>query len=90
MSAASQGESSALSALELTAGEMFPVGALLTSRPTISRFFCEDEAFILRVPAADFVAATRHSAVLADFCDRRLTFLLERSRRALQSQLRSP
>jgi CBS domain-containing protein len=79
------GESSALSALELTAGEMFPVGALLTSRPTISRFFCEDEAFIVRVPAADFVAATRHSAVLADFCDRRLTFLLERSRRALQA-----
>ena len=30
-------------------------------------FFCEDEAFILRVPASDFVAATRHSAVLADF-----------------------
>lgn len=79
------GGADALAALELTAGEMFPVGALLTSRPTISRFFCEDEAFILRVPASDFVAATRHSAVLADFCDRRLTFLLERSRRALQA-----
>lgn len=77
-------ETDALTALELTTGEMFPIGALLTGRATISRFYCEDETFILRIPSADFVTATRHSAVLADFCDRRLTFLLERSRRALQ------
>jgi len=76
---------STMAALELTTGEMFPVGALLTERPVISRFYAEDEVFALRVPAADFVAATQHSAVLSDFCDRRLTFLLERSRRALQA-----
>lgn len=76
---------SAFAALELTTGEVFPVGALLTGRPAISRFYAEEELFALRVPAADFVAATQHCAVLADFCDRRLTFLLERSRRALQA-----
>lgn len=74
-----------MSALELTSGEMFPVGAVLTGRPAISRFYAEDELFALRIPVGDFIDATRHSAVLSDFCDRRLTFLLERSRRALQA-----
>lgn len=76
---------STMSALELTTGEMFPVGAVLTGRPAISRFYAEDELFALRIPSRDFAEATRHSAVLSDFCDRRLTFLLERSRRALQA-----
>jgi CBS domain-containing protein len=75
----------ATGALELTAGEMFPIGALMTERPVISRFFAEDEVFALRVPAADFLKVARQSAVLSDFCDQRLTFLLERSRRALQT-----
>jgi CBS domain-containing protein len=75
----------ATGALELTAGEMFPIGALLTERPVISRFFAEDEVFALRIPAQDFLAVSQRSLVLSDFCDRRLTFLLERSRRALQS-----
>ncbi|TAG82232.1 MAG: CBS domain-containing protein [Betaproteobacteria bacterium] len=72
-------------ALELTVGEMFPIGALLTARPVISHFFAEDEVFALRVPAKDFLAAVDRSHALADFCDRRLTYLLERSRRALQA-----
>lgn len=74
-----------IAALELHAGEMFPVGAVLTGRSVVSRFFAEDEVFALHIPAVDFIAATRHSAVLADFCDRRVSFLLERSRRALQN-----
>lgn len=76
---------SGVAVLELHTGEMFPVGAVLTGRSVVSRFFAEDEVFALHIPAADFIAATRHSAVLADFCDRRISFLLERSRRALQS-----
>lgn len=72
-------------ALELTVGEMFPIGALLTARPVISHFFAEDEVFALRVPAKDFLASVDRSHALADFCDRRLTYLLERSRRALQA-----
>jgi CBS domain-containing protein len=72
-------------ALELTVGEMFPIGALLTARPVISHFFAEDEVFALRVPAKDFLAAVDRSHTLADFCDRRLTYLLERSRKALQA-----
>ena len=74
-----------IATLELHAGEMFPVGAVLTGRSAVSRFFAQDEVFALQIPAADFIKATRHSAVLADFCDRRISFLLERSRRALQS-----
>lgn len=74
-----------IAALELHAGEMFPVGAVLTGRAVVSRFFAQDEVFALHIPAADFVAATEQSAVLADFCDRRMSFLLERSRRALQN-----
>ena len=74
-----------VAALELHAGEMFPVGAVLTGRSAVSRFFAEDEVFALHIPSADFIEATRHSAVLADFCDRRMSFLLERSRRALQN-----
>jgi CBS domain-containing protein len=72
-------------ALELTTGEMFPIGALLTARPAISRFFADDEVFALHIPKSDFMHAVAHTPVLSDFCDRRLTFLLERSRRALQS-----
>ena len=74
-----------IEALELHAGEMFPVGAVLTGRSVASRFFARDEVFALHIPAADFIEATRHSAVLADFCARRMSFLLERSRRALQN-----
>jgi CBS domain-containing protein len=72
-------------ALALSAGEMFPIGALLTERPAISRFFADDEVFALHIPKADFMHAVAQIPVLSDFCDRRLTFLLERSRRALQS-----
>jgi CBS domain-containing protein len=72
-------------ALALSAGEMFPIGALLTARPAISRFFADDEVFALRIPKVDFIRAVERTPVLSDFCDRRLTFLLERSRRALQS-----
>ena len=79
------GDATSVGALELTVGEMFPIGALLTGRPVISRFFAEDEVFALRIPGKDFLAATQRSHALADFCDRRLTYLLERSRKALQA-----
>jgi CBS domain-containing protein len=80
-----RGDDKSIGALELTVGEMFPIGALLTARPVISHFFAEDEVFALRIPARDFLAAVDRSHALADFCDRRLTYLLERSRRALQA-----
>lgn len=80
-----RGDGTSIGALELTVGEMFPIGALLTARPVISHFFAEDEVFALRIPSKDFLAAVARSHALADFCDRRLTYLLERSRRALQA-----
>lgn len=80
-----RGDDKSVGALELTVGEMFPIGAVLTARPVISHFYAEDEVFALRVPAKDFLATVDRSHALADFCDRRLTYLLERSRRALQA-----
>jgi CBS domain-containing protein len=80
-----RGDDKTVGALELTVGEMFPIGALLTARPVISHFYAEDEVFALRIPAKDFLAAVDRSHALADFCDRRLTYLLERSRKALQA-----
>ena len=73
------------SGLELTAGEMFPLGALLTERSSGSRYYAEDEVFALRIAASDFRSATQHSPVLAAFCDQQMSFLLERSRKALQA-----
>jgi CBS domain-containing protein len=80
-----RGDDKSIGALELTVGEMFPIGALLTARPVISHFYAEDEVFALRIPAKDFLATIDRSHALADFCDRRLTYLLERSRKALQA-----
>ena len=73
------------SGLELTEGEMFPLAALLTERSAGCRYYAEDEVFALRIAASDFRSAAQHSLVLADFCDQQVSFLLERSRRALQA-----
>ncbi len=75
----------ASSTLELTAGEMFPIGAVLTGQLTISRFTAVDEVFAARIPAQDFVAAVARVPVLNAFCDRRRSYLLQRSQEAMQA-----
>ena len=71
--------------LELTEGEMFPLAALFTERSARYRYYAEDEVFALRIAASDFRSTAEHSLVLADFCDQQVSFLLGRSRRALQA-----
>jgi CBS domain-containing protein len=72
-------------ALELTPGEMFPIGAALTDRPPSSTFRAHTDALVYKIPTAQFKASLQALPVLQDFCERRLFNLLERSRAALRA-----
>ena len=72
-------------ATELTAGELFPVGALLAERPVTSTYRAVDDVFCFCLPAARFRALTERSRVFGDFCTRRIAHLLELSRADLQA-----
>ncbi|MEO8345702.1 MAG: CBS domain-containing protein, partial [Betaproteobacteria bacterium] len=71
---------------ELSAGEMFPLAALLAHRGVTSRYRATEDTFCLVFPAAAFDGLIRTSPVFADFCTRRLEFLLDLSRARLQSE----
>jgi CBS domain-containing protein len=70
---------------ELSAGEMFPLGALLGQRPATSRYRAERDTFCLAVPAESFQAVFRASPVFSDFCSRRLGHMLDLSREQAQA-----
>ena len=70
---------------ELAAGDLFPVGALLASRPVTSTYHAVDDVFALCLPAGDFHRWVRDSQVFGDFCTRRIAHLLELSRGELQA-----
>ena len=78
------GEASAL--WELSAGEMFPLGALLARRGVTSVYRAMQDTFCLLFPAAVFDSLIATSAVFQDFCTRRLAHLLDLSRATLQAQ----
>ena len=81
------GGSGAASALwELSAGEMFPLGALLASRGVTSVYRAMQDTFCLAFPATVFDAMIGASPVFQDFCTRRLAHLLDLSRMRLQSE----
>jgi CBS domain-containing protein len=71
---------------ELSAGEMFPLGALLANRGVTSQYRATQDTFCFACPAAVFDDLIQASPVLADFCTRRLEFLLDLSRARLQSE----
>ena len=75
----------AVTALELSAGELFPIGAVLTDRPVHSTFRAAVDSFCYRMPAAAFKAQVSKSPLLQDFAERRLFNLLERSRAVLNA-----
>ncbi len=77
----------AVTAIELSAGELFPIGAVLTDRPVHSTFRAAVDSFCYRMPAAAFKAQVSKSPLLQDFAERRLFNLLERSRAALERSL---
>ena len=71
---------------ELSAGEMFPLGALLGRRGVTSVYRATHDTFCLAFPAAVFDALIEASPVFQDFCTRRLAHLLDLSRMRLQSE----
>ena len=72
--------------LQLAAGEMFPLGALLAGRGAANRYAAASDTFCYTLPAADFHTLRARSAVFDDFCTRRIASLLEESQRAVQSE----
>lgn len=74
-----------VTASELTAGEPFPIGAVLTGRPVQSIFRAQIDSFCYRMPAAAFKARIAESPLLQDIAERRLFNLLERSRASLNA-----
>ncbi len=72
--------------LQLTSGEMFPLGALLAERGAANRYLAASDVFCFSLPAADFRQLVGRSGAFNDFCTRRIASLLEQSQRAVQSE----
>ena len=72
--------------LELAAGECFPLGALLASRPVASVYRAGSDTFCYELTAADFRQLIDMSAAFRDFCTRRIANLLEHSKQVIQAQ----
>ena len=71
---------------ELSAGEMFPLGALLGGRGVTSVYRAAQDTFCLMFPAAEFDALVARSAPFRDFCTRRLAYLLDVLRADVQAE----
>ena len=71
---------------QLTEGECFPLGALLTARPVLNTYRAATDADCYQLTAADFQTLLDLSPVFQDFCTRRLAHLLEQSQRLMQAQ----
>jgi CBS domain-containing protein len=71
---------------ELSAGEMFPLGALLGERGTTSAYRAAQDTFCLVFPAAEFDALMARSPEFRDFCTRRLAYLLDVVRASVQAE----
>jgi len=76
-------------AWELSEGEMFPLGALLSNRGVTSVYRAAGDTFCLMVPAGEFDALIAGSVVFRDFCTRRLAFLLDHVRSQVQADYAS-
>ncbi len=70
---------------ELSAGEMFPLGALISRRGVTSVYRATHDTFCLVFPTAVFDTLIAASPVFQDFCTRRLAHLLDLSRTQLQA-----
>ena len=68
-------------ALSLTEGEAFPIGALLGRRPTTLRYTAVGDAFCYLLDEAGFAEAMESSRVFRDFCTHRLGQMLGESHR---------
>ncbi|MEO8675146.1 MAG: DUF294 nucleotidyltransferase-like domain-containing protein [Casimicrobiaceae bacterium] len=82
----STGSGAPVALWELSAGEMFPLGALLARRGVTSVYRAAGDTFCLVFPTPTFDMLTESSAVFADFCARRLAYLLDLARARLQAE----
>ena len=81
------GRTGSASALwELSAGEMFPLGALVARRGATSIYRATQDTFCLVFPVAVFDALIDASPIFQDFCTRRLAHLLDLARTELQAE----
>ncbi|MDD5298706.1 MAG: DUF294 nucleotidyltransferase-like domain-containing protein [Rhodocyclaceae bacterium] len=82
------GEASVLEAdaMTLGEGECFPIGAVTAQRPSTNRYTAIGDVFCLQLPAADFQALLKSSAIFHRFCTRYIASLLMQSRRQIQVQ----
>lgn len=71
---------------ELSAGEMFPLGALLGKRGATSIYRAAQDTFCLVLPVAEFDGMVERSPVFRDFCTRRLAYLLDVLRASVQAE----
>src|SRR5512134_66609 len=71
---------------ELSAGEMFPLGALLARRGVTSNYKAMQDTFLLAFPAEVFDVLIERSPAFQDFCTRRLAHLLDISRARFQAE----
>lgn len=75
--------------LTLTAGECFPIGALISRRASVLNFVAADDTFCYQLPLEDFEHVMDVSRPFRDFATRRLAALLDQSRREVQGQYTS-
>lgn len=73
-------------AWEVTTGEMFPLGPLLTRRGPTRVYRAVQDTFLLVFPATVFDALLARSSVFADYCTRTLAHLLELAQGRLQAE----
>ena len=71
---------------ELSAGDMFPLGALLAHRGVTSVYRATHDTFCLVFPAVTFDVLIASSPPFGDFCRRWLAHLLDLSRTSLQAE----
>ncbi len=71
---------------ELTAGEAFPIGALLAHRPVQTVARAVEDTFCFELKREDFDQLIKKSAAFHDFCTRRLANLLDNALRSVQAR----
>lgn len=80
-----QGDQSEEGAWELVEGECFPVGALLSRRPTHLTNTAAEDTFCFELERDEFDRLLAKSPVFHDFCTRRLANLLDSALRTVQA-----
>ncbi len=82
----SNADSTGDSALTLSEGECFPIGALISQRASVLKFVAAQDSFCYQLALADFEHVMHVSKPFRDFATLRLANLLEQSRRRIQGQ----